>query len=126
MAGAPNPDVPTDEMGERAIFLSRLSAEIATLGDMARTLQDGLHNLPLEQSDQQTRTILQSADRLTQSLDCLSAAIEGLSDLPISTQDYDMTSVLSGVFLEDLRERLTKGPGALLDGRNAPGEVDLF
>jgi len=124
MDRASNP--PEAQLVDRAVFLSRLSAEIAALGGMAKALQEGLHTLPLSQTDQQTRTVLQSADRLTQSLDCLSAAIEGLSDLPVATRDCDMTSVLSGVFLEDLRERLTKGSDAGLGDRKPPGEVDLF
>lgn len=114
-------------MVDRAIFLERLSGELGALGKTSAELQEAIHNLPLKQSDRHTRHVLQSADLLTQSLICLSMAIEGLSDLPVSTRQYDLNHVLRNVFLEDLRERLIEGHDHSHDpGRTHPGEFDLF
>ncbi|WP_172293905.1 hypothetical protein [Pseudoruegeria sp. HB172150] len=112
---------------DRSIFLNRLSEEISGLGAMSAELQEAIHNLPLTGSDSHTRQVLQSADMLTQSLVCLSAAVHGLSDLPVATHEYDLTHVLDGVFLEDMRDRLTTGLEAS-SGRDRahPGKVELF
>lgn len=112
-------------MVDRAIFLDRLAEEVSNLKTMSDDLQGALHNLPLAASDQGTRTVLQSADKLTQSLTCLHAALHGLSDLPLATRSYDLTHVLRDVFLEDMRERLVNGEMSD-EGRTPPGEVDLF
>lgn len=114
-------------MVARAIFLSRLSDELADLGQTATILQEAIHQLPLAHSDSATRRVLQSTDRLTQSLACLSAALKGLSDLPLSTEDYDLSTVLRGVFLESVRNRLALGRGAAEPlGSMQSGEVELF
>ena len=112
---------------DRAFFLTRLSEELGALGAMASDLQEAIHNLPLAGSDRPTRQVLQSADRLTQSLDCLSAALSGLSDLPVATREYDLAHVLDGVFLEDMRDRLIAGRDATRDAQQAHGgEIELF
>ena len=111
---------------DRAIFLSRLSEELATLESMADDLQGALHMLPLANSSPETRKVLQSADKLTQSLNCLSAAIGGLSRTKVASRDYDMTAVLDGVHLADLRDRLVHGQEKNGHGKIMPGKVDLF
>lgn len=114
-------------MVPRAIFLSRLSEELADLGQTASRLQEAIHNLPLAHSNSGTRRVLQSTDRLTQSLACLSAALDGLSDLPLSTEDYDLSTILRGVFLESMRNRLALGRNAAEPpGSMQSGEVELF
>lgn len=127
MANAANPEASVNRIVDRAVFFLRLSDELSILGVMAGDLQGALHNLPLEESDHATRKVLQSADKLTQSLDCLSAALGGVSNLPLTTREYDMAQVLKGVYLEDLRDRLTHGTTWDSEqDRRAPGELDLF
>ncbi|MDF0600073.1 hypothetical protein P1J78_04950 [Psychromarinibacter sp. C21-152] len=114
-------------MIDQAVFLERLSAELAGLGRVASGLQEAIHDLPLSHSGRHTRRVLQSADVLTQSLVCLSAAVHGLSDLSVATREHDLSDVLDAVFLEDLRARLTEGRDHSHDpGRAHPGEIDLF
>lgn len=113
------------ESVDGTVFLSRLSEEISTLEGISLDLQGALHNLPLAASDSGTRKVLQSADKLSQSLACLGAALQGLSDQPLSKEDYDLSFILEHVFLEDMRERLIKGSNGASE-RTPAGEIDLF
>ncbi|MDF0594535.1 hypothetical protein [Psychromarinibacter halotolerans] len=119
---------PTDppHMVAQTIFLSRLSDELSSLGELSAGLQEAIHNLPLEHSTTDTRRVLQSADMLTQSLVCLGTALEGLSELPIAHREYDLNVVLRDVFLEDLRSRLAHGRDPENDPATHAGEVEIF
>ena len=107
--------------------LSRLAHEIEVLVGTSLRLQEAIHALPLAQSGPETRRILQSADTMTQSLQCLRAALDGLARAPQTQVNVDLQAALDGVFLEDVRHRLTTGSTACTGtGRVAPGEVDFF
>ena len=127
MLEASDPDPVGGALVDRAVFMARLSDELALLWGMARGLQGALHNLPLEESDHQTRKALQSADKLTQSLECLSTAFDSVSSLPNAACDLDLTTILRGIFLEDLRDRLIHGPETIGNRDSIEsGELDLF
>ncbi|WP_425050231.1 hypothetical protein [Psychromarinibacter sp. S121] len=113
-------------MVPQTIFLTRLAEELSALGTLSSGLQEAIHNLPLEHSSAETRRVLQSADMLTQSLVCLGAALDGLSELPIAHREYDLNVVLRNVFLEDLRSRLTHGRDSENDPSTHAGEVEIF
>lgn len=120
-------EVKQPEKVDRTLLLARLSAEVDALAKISSGLQDAIHNLPLNHSDGGTRKSLQSADKLSQSLTCLAAAISALSRQPPEALACDPTEVFESVFLEDIRRRLSYGAD-LMEPREGlhEGEVEIF
>lgn len=123
MPAPPRPPEPPQTVSLPQL-MARLSTEVASLRAAAMHLQDGLHRLPLAATDSPTRRILQTADRLTQSLDCIGTVLAALARME-SGVACDLPSLLGEVCLEDLRVRLATGADGR-HGRRPPGDVELF
>jgi len=111
----------------RSTLFSRLVREMELLAAMSLNLQSGIHTLDLSQSTNQTRRVLQSADKLSQTLMCLKIALESLSCSHQCREDLVENDILDGIFLEDVRDRLLNGDSNQSDsGDRLSGRVDLF
>jgi len=109
---------------DQAVFFGRVAEELKILVESSTDLQAALNQLPLAASNQETRSALQSVDRITQSLACLEIAITQVAG-QVASIELDMSSTLEGVFLEDVRSRLAEG--RFHKSQNHPaGELDLF
>lgn len=123
-AAAAEPDPPAIDP---QICMRRLVHELDLLVDMSMGLQSGIHTLELADSTAETRLVLQSADTLTQSLQCVRTALKGLSEPVDPGESLDISGILQGVFLEDVRERLRTGAAKPQDpGADTAGAIDLF
>jgi len=110
-----------------AEFMERLAHELDNLSGTTISLQVGLNSHMLAESDSRARKALQSLDTLTQSLQCLTSAVQEASGTP-SLPDHSIPNdALSGVFLEDLRHRLRTGHRLeTTEAAARPGQLDLF
>ncbi len=109
---------------EPRVCMWRLVHELQLLADMSRDVQDAIHTLDLASSSTRTRMALQRADTLTQTLECVKTALAALSRPREASGELDLRSLLEGISLEDVRERLLTGTSGR--DRAAPGRVDLF
>lgn len=111
----------------RSKFILRLAREVEILSGMSLDLQSGIHSLDMTQSTKNTRKVLQTADKLSQTLMCLKIALESLSCAHEHNVEPAAFDILDGIFLEDVRERLLNGDGANSEiGAKESGAVDLF
>ncbi|MEM1386676.1 MAG: hypothetical protein AAF748_04140 [Pseudomonadota bacterium] len=109
---------------DQRAFFERVTRELSLLQGLSQDLQQALHTLPLAASDNETRQVLQSADRLTQSLACLNSAMALLSQTD-TANTVDIARAMAGVFMEDMRARLAHG-APIPDTRIETGALDLF
>ncbi len=110
-----------------SLFLARIENELELLETVSLDLQGCIHDLDLAASSTEARKTLQSADSLTQSLQCVRTALAGLANARQAVPGVIPLELLDGVFLEDMRDRLVNGrrlaePG----GENATGQVQFF
>lgn len=109
------------------ILLSRIVREMEILTAMSLNLQSGIHTLDLSESTNHTRRVLQSADKLSQTLMCLKIALESVSHSHQGKEKLNTHELLDRIFLEDVRDRLSNGVDSRSDQTNtASGIVDFF
>jgi len=107
--------------------MSRLQRETGRILAMSVLLQSHIQALCLSDCDAKSRKPLQTADALTQSLQCIDSALAELADASINIGQADLSSAVSKVFLEDIRMRLVHGSDAPAPKpAEATGKVELF
>lgn len=106
-------------------LLVRILAEFDRATELSREMQAALHEVPLDRADAGTRRALQGADRLTQSLECLRAALEGVATAQNAEGMVDRAAASGGVYLQELRDKLFLDDPVGEPG-TSPGVVDLF
>ena len=127
MTGSPSSaDTPAQMVGQH-VCMSRLIDEMKLSVAMSQEVQAAIHGLHLTQADRNSRRALQAIDRLSQSLECLTAALIGMSESIDTPEELDIRHIVKRVYLEDVRNRLMNPPEA--DAQADPpraSEVDLF
>ena len=117
----------TPELVSRQTCMSRLVYELQLLVAISLELQLNIHSMDLAHTSPASRKVLQSADSLSQRLQCIELALEALAVQKMPGQDMDFRAVLHDIFLEDVRERLLTGTREDVDERaKTAGQVDLF
>lgn len=117
----------TPELVNQQTCLSRLVYELQLLVAISLDLQLNIHSMDLEHTNPAARKVLQSADSLSQRLQCIELALEALAVQDLPGQDMDFRAVLDDIFLEDVRERLLTGAREdLVERAKTAGQVDLF
>lgn len=106
------------------IGTTSIREELERLISLSLDLQDRINVLDLQDSDTNTRKAFQSADTLTQSLQCMNLLVASISD-PINTgSEVEFSVDLGGIFLGEMRNRLLGLPEIEQDVSS--GAVDFF
>ena len=107
--------------------ISRLIYEVQLLVAISLEMQTNIHSMDLVHTTTANRKVLQSADALSQRLECVKIALEGLAAPQLSENGVDLRTALGGIFLEDVRERLLTGVKEDVAKRaESAGRVDLL
>ena len=118
---------PTPELVSQQTCMSRLVYELQLLVAISLELQSNIHSMDLVHTSPASRKVLQSADALSQRLQCIELALEALAAHELPGQDMDFRAVLDDIFLEDVRDRLLTGAREDVIARaKTAGQVDLF
>lgn len=108
-------------------WLSRLVDELDILVATSVELQNCIHDLASGARCSETRKVLQSSDRLTQGLQCIRAAMDGLAGEQSYPDTDRSAAILKDVFLQDMRMRLVDDLERIAQSDRAePGEVEYF
>lgn len=106
--------------------LLRMERESEFLARSAIELQAALAELPLADYPQETRTALQSVDRIAQSLHSLGHLHGALARSSDPITPAEVISSIDSVPMASLRARLLAGCGGSTTPAEPPGTVDLF
>lgn len=111
---------------DNRVWQERLVREMELAVDLSESLQNAIHELHLAQLDKHSRAALQCADKLTQCLQCLTAALTHQDNGSSAESEVDIAAVIGAIFLEDIRRRLSGGPDDPSQPVMQGGQVDIF
>ena len=118
---------PDEKPVSRRTCMTRLVCEVELLVKLSLDLQTCIHAIDLEHCRPENRAALQSADALSQRLQCVEIAFRALLAPREPGGATDGRALLADVFLEDMRGRLLTGDGEdSAKRRAAAGRVVFF